>query len=60
MGKEGVIMKKSYLFTLGLLFGTLAAFGQGFPNVPQTPGTLLTPLLEHMQGRTAIIEWHNG
>jgi len=53
-------MKKSYLFTLGLLFGTLAAFGQGFPNVPQTPGTLLTPLLEHMQGRTAIIEWHNG
>ncbi len=35
-------------------------WGQGFPNVPQTPGTLLTPLLEHMQGRTAIIAWHNG
>ncbi len=36
------------------------ALGQGFPNVERTPGELLTPLLEHMQGRTAIIAYHNG
>lgn len=34
--------------------------GQGFPNVPQTPGALLTPLLAPQQGRTAVIAYHNG
>ena len=37
------------------------AEAQGFPNVPQTPGTLLSGgLLEPNQGRTAIIAYHNG
>lgn len=34
--------------------------GQGFPNVAQTPGELLTPLLAPNQGRTAVIAYHNG
>ena len=35
--------------------------GQGFPNVPQVPGTLLSGgLLAPNQGRTAIIAYHNG
>ncbi|MDY7095868.1 MAG: PKD domain-containing protein, partial [Acidobacteriota bacterium] len=32
----------------------------GFPNVPQTPGTLLSGLNAPTQGRTAIIAYHNG
>lgn len=32
----------------------------GFPNVPQTPGTLLSGLNAPQQGRTAIIAYHNG
>ncbi|MEL7060437.1 MAG: Ig-like domain-containing protein, partial [Acidobacteriota bacterium] len=41
----------------------LAASGvlaQGFPNVTQTPGTLLSDLEAPQQGRTAIIAYHNG
>ncbi|MEO1367313.1 MAG: hypothetical protein AAFX50_09055, partial [Acidobacteriota bacterium] len=36
------------------------AFGQGFPNVAQTPGELLSGLNAPSQGRTAIIAYHNG
>ncbi|MCB1032827.1 MAG: Ig-like domain-containing protein, partial [Acidobacteria bacterium] len=32
----------------------------GFPNIPQTPGTLLSGLNAPQQGRTAIIAYHNG
>ena len=32
----------------------------GFPNVPQVPGRLLTPLLAPQQGRTAVLAFHNG
>ncbi|MEM9593044.1 MAG: Ig-like domain-containing protein [Acidobacteriota bacterium] len=32
----------------------------GFPNVPQTPGAILSGLNEPNQGRTAIIAYHNG
>ena len=32
----------------------------GFPNVPQTPGTLLSGLNAPEQGRTAILAYHNG
>jgi DNA-binding beta-propeller fold protein YncE/cytochrome c peroxidase len=45
---------------LGLVAWPLSSSGQGFPNVPQTPGTLLTPLLAPEQGRTAVIAYHNG
>jgi hypothetical protein len=45
---------------LGLSGLPLSVCGQGFPNVPQTPGRLLTPLLAPQQGRTAVIAYHNG
>ncbi len=46
--------------TVGLICESLS-FGQGFPNVPQVPGALLSGgLLEPQQGRTAIITYHNG
>ena len=32
----------------------------GFANVPQTPGTLLSPLMAPNQGRTSILAYHNG
>ncbi|MEM8962479.1 MAG: Ig-like domain-containing protein [Acidobacteriota bacterium] len=32
----------------------------GFPNVPQTPGAILSGLNAPQQGRTAIIAYHNG
>jgi DNA-binding beta-propeller fold protein YncE len=32
----------------------------GFPNVPQTPGNLLSGLNAPNQGRTAILAYHNG
>ncbi len=32
----------------------------GFPNIPQTPGTLLAGLVAPNQGRTAILAYHNG
>ena len=41
------------------IFGP-AALAQGFPNVAQTPGTLLSGLNEPNQGRLAIIAYHNG
>lgn len=43
-----------------MLVPTVPLFGQGFPNVPQTAGALLTPLLAPQQGRTAVIAYHNG
>ncbi|MEM7587463.1 MAG: Ig-like domain-containing protein [Acidobacteriota bacterium] len=47
------------LLTPGLLFpGTANA--QGFPNVAQTPGALLSGLNAPQQGRTAILAYHNG
>lgn len=39
---------------------TSTAIAQGFPNVAQTPGTLLSGLNAPQQGRTAIIAYHNG
>jgi len=51
------------IFTAVLAAGLLAAgvsSSQGFPNVPQTPGTLLSGLNAPQQGRTAIIAYHNG
>ncbi|QTD52707.1 immunoglobulin domain-containing protein [Sulfidibacter corallicola] len=36
------------------------ALGQGFPNVPQTPGTLLAGPLAPEQGRTAVITIQGG
>ena len=32
----------------------------GFPNLPQTPGEVLSGLNAPQQGRTAIIAYHNG
>ncbi len=45
-----------------VLFAVLvgAAQGAGFPNVPRTPGELLSGLHAPQQGRTAIICYHNG
>lgn len=52
---------RSVLAILVVFFGVSGQiFGQGFPNVPQTAGSLLTPLLEPNQGRTAVIAYHNG
>lgn len=48
-----------FLFTLCMGATSLFA-GSGFPNVPQTPGTLLSGLNAPNQGRTAIIAYHNG
>ncbi|MAS95271.1 MAG: hypothetical protein CMO55_18895 [Verrucomicrobiales bacterium] len=45
---------------LGFLLIPGYVSGQGFPNVVQTPGELLTPLLAPNQGRTAVIAYHNG
>jgi hypothetical protein len=53
---------------LGVVFAALAVGGlattplggAGFPNAPQTPGTLLSGLLAPNQGRTAILAYHNG
>lgn len=45
---------------LGLAAWPSPLRGQGFPNVTQTPGRLLTPLLAPQQGRTAVIAYHNG
>ncbi|MEM1179340.1 MAG: Ig-like domain-containing protein [Acidobacteriota bacterium] len=36
------------------------SLAQGFPNVAQTPGALLSGLNAPGQGRTAIIAYHNG
>ena len=44
----------------GLVAGSALAQGPGFPNVPQTPGTLLAGLVAPEQGRTAILAYHNG
>jgi len=38
------------------LCGTAAA--QGFPNIPRTPGELLSGPIAPEQGRTAIVAWH--
>ncbi len=49
------------ILTAGLALSSHRAQSQGFPNVPQTPGALLSGgLLAPQQGRTAIIAWHNG
>ena len=47
------------LVAAALLAPALLA-GAGFPNAPQTPGTLLSGLLAPNQGRTAILAYHNG
>ena len=57
-------MKKGFLLTIALAATMLTPAqlkAQGFPNVPQTAGNLLSGgLLEPNQGRTAIIAFHNG
>jgi DNA-binding beta-propeller fold protein YncE len=52
--------KAAWAAVLGLGGMTAPLHGQGFPNVTQTPGSLLTPLLAPQQGRTAVIAYHNG
>ena len=51
--------KLSCAVVLGLGGLTVPLHGQGFPNVTQTPGRLLTPLLAPQQGRTAVIAYNN-
>ncbi len=48
--------------TAAILCLTLAsiAAAQGFPNVAQTPGAILSGLNAPQQGRLAIIAYHNG
>ena len=53
-------MRITATLTLTLTLAATRALGQGFPNVPQTPGTLLSGLNAPQQGRTAIIAYHNG
>ncbi|MBZ0111112.1 MAG: Ig-like domain-containing protein [Thermoanaerobaculia bacterium] len=45
---------------LSPLIAQLPPVVPGFPNVPQTPGTVLSGLNAPEQGRTAIIGYHNG
>lgn len=52
--------KAAWAVLLGFGGMTASLHGQGFPNVTQTPGRLLTPLLAPQQGRTAVIAYHNG
>ncbi|MEM7247277.1 MAG: hypothetical protein AAF533_18185, partial [Acidobacteriota bacterium] len=40
--------------------GGLPPVTPGFPNVPQTPGELLSGLNAPQQGRTAILAYHDG
>ncbi len=55
------INRAAWLVLAGKFLASLAPLlGQGFPNVPQTAGALLTPLLAPQQGRTAVIAYHNG
>ena len=44
----------------GLGAQTVPVVMPGFPNVAQTPGTLLSGLNAPQQGRTSIIAYHNG
>ncbi|MEM7396111.1 MAG: hypothetical protein AAF492_27570 [Verrucomicrobiota bacterium] len=50
-------MKK---LSLLFLFLPVHSYAAGFPNVPQTPGALLSGLNAPEQGRTAILCFHNG
>jgi hypothetical protein len=43
-----------------VILGVRPTFAQGFPNVPQTPGAILSGLNAPQQGRTAILAYHNG
>lgn len=45
---------------LGVVLCPASLEAQGFPNLPRTPGQLLTPLLAPQQGRTAMIAYHSG
>ena len=47
----------TWIFAAG---AALPVLGQGFPNVPQTPGAVLSGLNAPQQGRTAILAYHNG
>src|SRR5687768_14634661 len=49
-------MRHALLF---ILFAQLAS-AQGVPNVPQTPGELLSGPNAPQQGRTAVLAYHNG
>lgn len=55
--KNRVVMM--VVVVLGLLLAQ-SGLGQGFPNVPQTAGARLTPLVGTNNGRMAIIAYHNG
>src|SRR5687767_14823581 len=53
------------LFIFGVMCGVASAQSlpvgnRGFPNVPQTPGALLSGLNAPQQGRTAILAYHGG
>ncbi|CAM2010779.1 immunoglobulin domain-containing protein [Acanthopleuribacter pedis] len=51
-----------YLFAVVMSFclGCLPLAAQGFPNVPQTPGTLIAGPIAPQQGRTAVITIQGG
>jgi cytochrome c peroxidase len=48
------------LHSLATAQGGVPAVVPGFPNVPQTPGAILSGLNAPQQGRTAILAYHNG
>ena len=57
----------TFTLAVAILLATTVTFGQslppvvpGFPNVTQTPGTILSGINQPQQGRVAIIAYHNG
>ena len=62
--RRTAVLALSTLLVLGAIPRTAAQslppVVPGFPNVPQTPGTVLSGLNAPEQGRTAIIAYHNG
>ena len=65
MAQRRIQVSRAVVF-VALLLGNGArgqvgpAVTPGFPNVPQTPGAILSGLNAPQQGRTAIIAYHNG
>ncbi|MEM7248506.1 MAG: Ig-like domain-containing protein [Acidobacteriota bacterium] len=60
MRRPSLAALASLLLASVAIAGGLPPVTPGFPNVPQTPGELLSGLNAPEQGRTAIIAYHDG
>jgi DNA-binding beta-propeller fold protein YncE/cytochrome c peroxidase len=55
-----VVILLAWLIHAEVAAQTVPPVVPGFANVPQMPGTLLSPLMAPTQGRTSILAYHNG